>query len=333
MLNPVDLARVDLNLLVLFETVLAERHVGRAAEKLHLTPSAVSHGLGRLRQMLNDPLFLKTPKGVVPTERATELAAPIADILARVRSVVSVAEPFDPAKSKRRFRIGAPDGVSAVLLQPLIAELQREAPGINISVRQLLPVHEETSPDRAWRGALSDLESRLLEVAIIPSDEIPQRFDKRCLYEEDFVIVARERHPFASDPTLRRYCESQHVVVSHGGDPHGFVDEHLASQGRSRRVALTVPNFMFALAVVAESDFIAALPARFVDMFAPRFKVAALPPPLPMQRFRLNAVAPKAAMLDAGVAWLFDLLGRSQQSLGRQHASAPLRKKRRARQR
>lgn len=331
MLNPVDLARVDLNLLVLFETVLAERHVGRAAETLHLTPSAVSHGLARLRQVLNDPLFLKTPKGVVPTERAAELATPIADILARVRSVVSVAEPFDASHSTRRFRIGAPDGVSAVLLHPLIADLRRDAPGVNISVRQLLPAHEETSPDRAWRASLTDLESRLMDVAIIPSDEIPQRFERCCLYEEEFVVVARSGHPFASDPTLRRYCESQHVVVSHGGDPYGFVDAHLASQGRSRRVALTVPNFMFALSVVAESDFIAALPARFVDMFAARFNVVSLPSPIPMQRFRLNAIVPKAAMLDAGVAWLFDLLGRSQPSLGNQ--PAPARRKRRARRR
>src|ERR671912_1998487 len=97
MLNEIDLSRTDLNLLVLFETVLKERHVGRAADRLNLTPSAVSHGLGRLRKLLNDPLFLRTPKGVVPTARATELAAPIADILARVRSVMATAAPFDPA--------------------------------------------------------------------------------------------------------------------------------------------------------------------------------------------------------------------------------------------
>jgi DNA-binding transcriptional LysR family regulator len=112
MLNEIDLSRTDLNLLVLFEAVLAERNVGRAADRVDLTPSAVSHGLGRLRRLLNDPLFLKTPKGVVPTARATELAAPIADVLTRVRSVVSTAEPFDPATSTRRFTIGAPDGVS-----------------------------------------------------------------------------------------------------------------------------------------------------------------------------------------------------------------------------
>src|SRR5215468_8898109 len=113
MLNGIDLSRTDLNLLVLFEVVLEERHVGRAAARLNLTPSAVSHGLGRLRRLLNDPLFLRTPKGVVPTARALDLAAPIADILARVGSVMATAAPFEPAASTRRFMIGAPDGVSA----------------------------------------------------------------------------------------------------------------------------------------------------------------------------------------------------------------------------
>ena len=121
MLQKIDLSRADLNLLVLFEVVLEERHVGRAAERLSLSSSAVSHGLGRLRRLLNDPLFLKTPKGVVPTARAEQLAAPVADVLARARSVISTAEPFDPATCTRRFTIGAPDGVSAVFLPPLLA--------------------------------------------------------------------------------------------------------------------------------------------------------------------------------------------------------------------
>src|SRR6478735_9365549 len=129
MLKEIDLARVDLNLLVLFEVVLEERHVGRAAERMHLTPSAVSHGLGRLRRLLNDPLFLRTPKGVMPTARATELAAPIAEVLARARRVISSAEPFEPARSARRFAIGAPDGVSAVLLPSLFHRIRQDAPG------------------------------------------------------------------------------------------------------------------------------------------------------------------------------------------------------------
>ena len=109
MLNRIDLSRVDLNLLVVFGVVLEEGHVARAAGRLNLTPSAVSHALGRLRDLLNDPLFLRTPKGVVPTARALELGEPVAEILARVENVVASAVPFDPATGNRRFVIGAPD--------------------------------------------------------------------------------------------------------------------------------------------------------------------------------------------------------------------------------
>lgn len=304
----VDLSRADLNLLVLFEVVREERHVGRAAERLHLSASAVSHGLGRLRRLLADPLFLKTPKGVVPTARAEELAASIADILARVRGVVATAAPFDPATSTRRFTVGAPDGVSAVFLPPLLARLRKEAPGIDIAVRQILPVQGETAPERAWRGALAELEARAMDVAVLPSDDLPARFHARLLYEEDFVVAMRAGHPFARRPTLDRYCEMRHLVVSLGGDPVGFVDAVLAEQGRTRRVALTVPNFMFALAVVAETDLITALPRRFAAHYARRFGVVRREPPLPLGRFRLNAVAPQVATMDAGLAWLLAIL-------------------------
>lgn len=238
MLNQIDLARADLNLLVLFETVMEERHVGRSAERLSLSPSAVSHGLGRLRSLLGDPLFLKTPRGVVPTDRATELAAPVAEILARVRSVISSAEPFDASRSTRRFVIGAPDGASSVFLPPLLAQVGREAPGIDISIRQLLPRHGEPSPVLAWRDAIVELESRTMDLAVVPFDDFPMRFVVDTIYEEDFVIAMRAGHSFASDPSLENYCAMQHLVVSSAGDPKGFVDKVLSERALSRRVAL-----------------------------------------------------------------------------------------------
>lgn len=308
MLNQIDLARADLNLLTLFEVVLQEQHVGRAAERMHLTPSAVSHGLGRLRRLLNDPLFLKTPKGVVPTARATELAAPIAEVLERARSVLATSEPFDPARSTRRLVIGAPDGVSAVLVPALLARVREAAPGMGVSVLQLLPQPGESSPERAWRSAFSELEARDMDLAIMPVEEIPLRFDKRLLYEEDFVVVARDGHALARSPTLEHYCEAQHVVVSHSGDPSGFVDDLLAREGRSRRVALTVPNFMFALAAAAGTDLVTAVPRRFAALHAARFGLATLESPLRLPPFRLHAVVPRAAMMDAALAWLWGML-------------------------
>lgn len=303
MLNEIDLSRTDLNLLVLFETVMQERHVGRAADRLHLSASAVSHGLGRLRRLLNDPLFLKTPKGVVPSARALTLEAPIADALARVRKVVASAGPFDPCTSTRRFTVGAPDGVSAVFLPRLLEQIGREAPGVDIAVRQLLPVAGERSPERVWRDAFADLEARAMDVAVIPTDIVPARFATQALYEERFVLGMRAGHALRRGPSLERYCAARHLVVSMTGDPYGFVDEVLAQSGRSRRVALTVPNFMFALGVLAESELVCALPARFAAAHADRFGLVVAEAPVPLGSFRLTAVVPEVAMMDAGVAW------------------------------
>ncbi|MER2265418.1 LysR family transcriptional regulator [Methylobacterium oxalidis] len=308
MLNEIDLSRVDLNLLVLFEAVLAERHVGRSAERLNLSPSAISHGLGRLRRLLNDPLFLRTPRGVVPTDRAMELAAPVGEILGRVRAVLAVAEPFDPTRSRRRFTVGAPDGVSAVVLPVLLASLRAEAPDVAVSLSQILPVQGDVSPERAWREALAALEARTLDIAILPSDAVPARFAGTRLYEEDFVIALRRGHPYAEDPTLDRYCAMRHLVVSATGDPFGFVDQVLARHGRARHTVSTAPNFLLALALIAETDLVAALPRRFVAAHAARFGVDGVEAPVPLGRFPINAVVPRAAMTDRGLAWLLDRL-------------------------
>jgi DNA-binding transcriptional LysR family regulator len=308
MMNEINLARADLNLLALFEVILGERHLGRAAVRLNLTPSAVSHGLSRLRRLLNDPLFLRVPKGVMPTARALALAEPIADVLARTRNVLATAEPFDPMKSKRRFIIGAPDGISPVFLTPLLARLQRRAPAINIGMRQLLPPSGGQSVEQAWTPALSELERGTMDIAVAPIDGAPPRFVTRVLYEEDFVVVARKRHPFAVKPTLQRFCEARHIVVSMTADPRGFLDKELAKHNATRHVALTVPDFGSALATAADTDLIVAMPRRFVAMHAARFAVVAREVPLRVRKFSIRAVVPKAALMDAGLAWLFDEL-------------------------
>jgi DNA-binding transcriptional LysR family regulator len=306
MLNEINLARADLNLLTLFEVILRERHVGRAAARLNLTSSAVSHGLGRLRRLLNDPLFLRTPKGVMPTARAAALAEPIADVLARARNVLSSAEPFNAAKSTRRFIIGAPDGVSAVL--PLLALLRSRAPGINVALRQLLPPQGGHSVEQAWMPLFAELEAGSMDIAVAPIDRAPQRFVARTLYEEDFVVVARTRHPFVARPTLERFCQMRHLMVSMTGDPYGFVDDALAKQGLARRVAVTVPDFVTGLATVAETDLIATMPRRLVAMHAARFSVVSREVPLRLRTFSIRAAVPKVALMDAGLAWLFGAL-------------------------
>jgi DNA-binding transcriptional LysR family regulator len=308
MLNLAHLARTDLNLLVLFEAVRAEGHVGRAALQLNLTPSAVSHGLKRLRHLLGDPLFLRTPKGVVPTARALELAGPIAEVLARTQDVLAGSAGFVPATARRRFTLGAPDAISSVVLPPLLADLQQHAPGIDLNVRQLLPSRAMRGGGGYWDTVLADLDQRTIDVALLPLPQVPARFSQRTLYTEQFVIAARRGHAFARRPTAQRFCAAAHVVVSLVGDPHGFVDRALAERGLARRVALTVPNFSMALALVAETDLLAALPSRLVARQAARYGLVAVPPPVPLDSDAVRAIVPKAALADAGIGWLFERL-------------------------
>lgn len=319
MVNAADLTRVDLNLLIVFQVVLEERHVGRAAARLRLTSSAVSHGLGRLRSVFEDPLFLRTPKGVVPTTRASELAAPIADILSRVSHVMESSERFDPATSSRRFTIGAPDAISAVILPRLVSDLRRSAPKIDVAVRHVFPQH-----------SLQELESRAVDLVITPLDDIPKRFAARVIAEEDFVIAARSGHPFFRRPTLDNYCQQQHILASVSGDAKGFVDIALERLGRSRRIAVIVPHFMMALSALTDTDLIAALPRSLVQAQAARFGLASVAAPIPLVTSPLRAVVPQVALMDTGLAWLLERVERAAEVMraGRRQISRSAQKRR-----
>jgi DNA-binding transcriptional LysR family regulator len=297
MLNSAHLADVDLNLLVLFDVVLGEKNVGRAAKRLNLSASAVSHGLTRLRRLFEDPLFLRTPKGVVPTARALELAGAIADILSRVETVVAASTPFDPATSTRRFVLGMADATAVVLVPALLAHTRKRAPHIDVSLRHILPFQ-----------ALAELEGRKIDLALAAVDGVPARFMGVPVIDEVFVIGARRGHPFLAMPTLPRYCEAEHILVSASGDSHGFIDDLLHGKGLSRRVALSVPSFMLALAAIERTDLLTALPLSLAQTHAARFGVAWVPAPLKIRDYSIQTLTSRAALQDAGISWLFEAL-------------------------
>jgi DNA-binding transcriptional LysR family regulator len=308
MLHQTDLSRVDLNLLVLFEAVLAEQHVARAAGRLNLSPSAVSHGLARLRRMFNDPLFLRSPKGVVPTERGLTLAQPIADILQNARKLVASAEPFDPATSSRRFVIGTPNGGSAEIALTLLKHLCAAAPGIDLGFVSIPRTR------LGWDHAFARLDERKVDLAILPFRdslgfaEVPARFVTRFLYEDGLVVGMRRGHDFAADPTLARYCAAQHLLVSVTGEIDGIVDRYLTEMGLTRRVSVTVPNSTVAFEMVESTDLLVSAPRRLVATQTERFglMVAELPMALPTSQIRV--ILPKAGMADDGLVWLLDAI-------------------------
>ncbi len=305
MMQEINLASADLNLFVVFEAVLRERHLARAAKHLALSPSAVSHAVARLRGLLNDPVFVKTPKGVVPTARALALAEPIAEILSRTRQVVGSADPFDPKRAHRRFLVGMQDGVAPAMLPPLLGLMEREGPFIDLGITASMPY-----------TAFEDLDAHRIDLAVQPTvEDPPPRFVSKKLYVAQFVIAVRRGHRLARKFSLDAYCAESHVVVSQTGDPSGVVDIELAKLGKKRRVALAVPNFMLALATVAESNLVAAVPRGLVEAHAARFAIKVLPAPSPWGRADIRVIAPKSAMMDEGLAWMFDAVRRAAADL------------------
>jgi DNA-binding transcriptional LysR family regulator len=245
----------------------------------------------------------------VPTTRALQLSQPVAEILAQVEGVIASAAPFDPATSGRRFMIGAPDAVLTSGIMALLRCIESKAPNVSVGLLHLMPARRSGSAKSPWQGSLDRLEERVLDLAILPVNAVPHRFEARKLYNEDFVVAMRKGHPFGRTPNEAVFCRSRHLLVSLDGEPAGFVDQVLAKRGRSRRVVLTVPTFMMALAHLSKSDLIAALPRRLVERHAVQFGLTYIDLPFKRKPDSIQAVATKAALRDAGIAWLMETAG------------------------
>ncbi|WIX31893.1 LysR family transcriptional regulator [Salinicola sp. JS01] len=248
-----DIERLDLNLLVTLDTLLAERNVSRAAQRLHLSQPAISTRLTRLRELLGDPLLLPAPRGMIPTQRALELQAPLHAALESVRQVVASTSPFDPATARATVTLAASDYVQYAVLLPLALALSQEAPGLTIAWRTL--DHAALAAQMA-RGEV-DLALTMPEIA-------PETLRMRRLYHEHYVAIARAGHPGVGGALdLETFCALAHVIVSpQGGGFRGPVDDALAAIGRHRRVALSAPGFLVVPEIVARSELLALVPSR-----------------------------------------------------------------------
>jgi DNA-binding transcriptional LysR family regulator len=221
---------------------------------------------------------------------------------------MSSAQPFDAAKSHRRFTIGAPDALSTIFLPPLVERVRTHAPAVDLAVREAFSVPTAFTVESAWDSVRTQLEARTIDVAVIPAARSTPRFVRKRLYDTNFVVAARRGHPFLRKPTLDRFCALDHVLVSQIGDARGFIDVLLAKQERTRRVALTVPNFMLALSLIAITDMLTAVPRNLIEVHGERMALGFTDIPLSLGAFDpVYLIASRAAMLDAGVAWLFSM--------------------------
>ncbi|MEM9255903.1 MAG: LysR family transcriptional regulator [Pseudomonadota bacterium] len=250
-----NIGSLDLNLLRVFDAVMAERHVTRAGDKLYLSQSAVSHALSRLRHALKDDLFIKTPGGVMPTPRAEELAIPVSNALRQLEAALIPAE-FDPSKSTRVFRLAAHDYFATVMAAPLAGILAQNAPHCSFRVRPT-----------AGR-ALEQLDAKEADFAISAFGEVPDRFESVPLIQDAYVCVMSPKHELATkNLTLRRFAKARHLLISPKGDERGFVDQLLAAEGLTRHVAMIINQFSPAGQIVAHSDLMLTLPERLGRKF------------------------------------------------------------------
>ncbi|WP_234023079.1 LysR family transcriptional regulator [Sorangium cellulosum] len=295
-----ELAALDLNLLVVLDALLAERHVTRAAARVGMTQPACSHALGRLRRALGDPLLVRGARGaMLLTPRAEALGPGLRAALQGLATALRGEAQFDPATARRRFRIAAGDYAELVLLPPLLSILAREAPGIDVWMVPLSLTRE---------GVVAQLASGAADVAIgPPRGSWPDGLHMRALFEERFRCVLRRGHPAARGRlSLDRYCGLSHLLVTPRGTPGSFVDDALAALGRSRRVAAAVPHFLVAPHVIAATDLVATLGARIVDATAAPLGLSVLPPPIELASFSFSLIWHRRTQNDQAHRWLRD---------------------------
>lgn len=296
-----DIRTLDLNLLKTLDALLDERNVTRAAQRLSLTQPAVSGMLNRLRDYFDDPLFVRTPHGIVPTLRARAMAAPIKQILSDIDILLKPAQ-FDPLTETLTFTVAATDYALKAVIVPFIAALRARAPGIRVRV---VPVEPEQLTTQFEQGKI--------DLALLTPDSTPDNLHNRPLYNEEYVCLMRHDHPDAHQAlTLNRFCALEHVLVSYKGENFwGVTDDALADVGRKRQIGLSVSSFLVLPDILAISEMIAVVPARlaYTD---PRMHVVS--PPLPIAGFTKSMAWHERTHRDAAHQWLRNLVHATSQS-------------------
>jgi DNA-binding transcriptional LysR family regulator len=292
-----ELNRIDLNLLVSLDVLLAERNVTHAARRLSLSQPALSAQLKLLRELFRDPLLLPATRGMTPTARALELQAPLREMLATLSALVAERQPFDPASAQDTFRIATTDSIQAVVCVPLIARLRRSAPGVRIA---LFPVDGARLPEQMASGEI--------DLALVTPQAMPAALKTRPLYDERFLCLLRSGHPAAARPLdLDTFCSLDHALVSPaGGGFSGVVDDVLDKLGRRRRVVVSLNSFLLAPELVAESDLVCTVPARLARRWDDRLAVMA--PPCEVGAFSMAMGWHPRAHSDPAQRWLRDEL-------------------------
>jgi DNA-binding transcriptional LysR family regulator len=311
-MNELNFRTLDLNLLRVFDEVMSERNLTRAAHNLATTQPAVSNALRRLRELLGDDLVRRSGYGVEPTPLALTLWPTVRDALRQLRDSLAPGV-FDPAQAQNHFVLAMADSTATKLAPGLVETLAQEAPGVTLrllplTTRDPRPLLEQGEVDLAvgyFPGVLTELTASHLQ-------ESAPRFLHQRLYEGRYVVVMRRGHPLAGRPiTLADFCAARHLLVSFSGRPFGFVDEALAAQGLARRVVLTVNQFFTAGRVVSTSDLLTVLPLHFLGATGMEAELTHCELPLDLPHVHVDALWRRQQHGQSSHRWLREAVFRA----------------------
>ena len=305
-----QLARIDLNLLVAFDALARERSVTAAAERLGVTQSAMSHTLRRLRELFDDPLLVRGRGGMVFTPRAESLVVPVRSGLVTFARALARSSGFEPQSARRAFCIASPDLFDVLALPTLLERIRDEAPGVDIAI---VPPTRQRLADQ--------LETGEIDVAIVPQikelrgpvRENAPGLVRRTLLRDTFVclirgdhpaLTAEQRAPRSKALSLETYAALSHALISPGGEGPGPIDRVLEQHGLTRRIALRVPYFHTALAIVAQSDLMLTAPRALTALISDELPLLALPLPITLPEHSVNLVWHERFSSDRGHEWL-----------------------------
>ncbi len=297
-IHRVNLSGIDLNLLVVFDALMTERSVSRAARRIGLSQPATSNALARLRSTFDDRLFVRQRHEMVPTPRAEAIAGHIRVGLGHLDTALGPQRGFDPASDERELVIATADYASFVILPGLLRRVRAAAPRIRLKVVPYGPV-------RPFDALLAGK----VDIIVGSPYELPSQIRIGPVFEDGFECLVRADHPGVGRRlTLKRYLALDHLLVAPLGGARGSVDRALAPLGKRRNVVLRVPDFLLAPFIVATSDLVATLPRRVATALADPLQLRRLPPPLELPAFPYSAMWAERRDQDPALAWLRSMI-------------------------
>ncbi len=295
-----NIYKINLNLLIAFDVLMTERHVSRASEKLHISQSAMSNALKRLRELFKDELLIKTPAGMEPTTRALELIDSIHEVIDKAQAVFAESEKFDPSKTDRTFRIGMTDYAALVVLPFLQKYLEENAPGIKLQIKSLNSLSNSAR-----------LDSDELELAIGFFEKMPEKLYQQIIFKEKGVCAGWKDNPLMKTKlTLEKFLEAKHIGVQHNETVSTLlVDQYLISRGhKPRNVVMTVPLVILGLLLLPNTNYLTIAGERFVEIYQKILPIKYQEAPIESPKLEFSQVWHARHHNDQGLRWLRSMI-------------------------